>query len=116
MALDGDTFRVVPDFEDEDDVLLAATLGAAAAAEPYSFWVTEPLTLDPLTVVDDGTHLRALMRARNLPEFVKRELPGLYGTELRVPDSASFLEDAEVDPQLRATTTDLGSVLASQGS
>ncbi len=115
VAVDGDTFRVVPDFEDEDDELLAATLGAAAAAEPYSFWITEPLTLDPLTVVDDGMHLRALLKARNLPEFVKRELPGLYGTELRVPDSASFLEDADVDPQLRATTTDLGSVLASSG-
>ncbi len=115
VALNGDTFRVVPDFEAEDDALLAATLGAAAAAEPYSFWVTEPLALDPLTVVDDGPHLRALLRARNLPEFVKRGLPGLYGTELRVPDSASFLEDAGVDPQLRATTTDLGSVLDSSG-
>ena len=115
VPVDGDTFRVVPDFEDEDRTRLIEAMGFAAASQPYSFWVTEPMTLDPLTVVDDRAHLDQLVRARNVPEFVRRDLPGLYGETRPVPDSASFLRDADVDPQLLSTTTDLPTVLAASG-
>jgi 5-methylthioadenosine/S-adenosylhomocysteine deaminase len=78
MAVGGERFRVVPDFEDED-AHFAAIHDAALAAKPYAFWVTEPMSLDPITVVDDRLFLRNLQRAGNLPEFVKRGLPKLYG-------------------------------------
>ena len=81
MALGGETFRVVPDFEDED-AHFAALHDASLAAKPYAFWVTEPMTLDPITVVDDRTFLPSLQRARNLPDFVKQGLPGLYGQRI----------------------------------
>jgi 5-methylthioadenosine/S-adenosylhomocysteine deaminase len=78
LALGGETFRVVPDFEDED-AHFAASHDAALAAKPYAFWVTEPMSLEPITVVDDHMFLRHLQRAGNLPDFVKRGLPQLYG-------------------------------------
>ena len=116
MAAAGDTFRVVPDFEDEDMAALIEALGFALAAEPYSFWVTDPIELDALTVVDDRQHLRTLTRARNLPEFVKRGLPTLHGQTIALPDTASFLVDTgPAGEQLRATTVGLPSVLASSG-
>ena len=116
MAADGDTFRVVPDFEDEDMGALIEAVGLAAAGQPYSFWVTDPIALDPLTVVDDRQHLRTLTRARNLPEFVKRGLPPLYGQTIALPDTASFLVDAgPAGESLRATTVDLPSVLTASG-
>ena len=116
MAADGDTFRVVPDFEDEDMGALIEAVGFAAAAQPYAFWVTEPIALDPLTVVDDRQHLRTLTRARNLPEFVKRGLPRSTAQTIALPDSAAFLVDAgpAAEP-LRATTVDLPSVLSASG-
>lgn len=116
MALDGEVFRVVPEFEDHDAAHLIESLGFAMAAQPYSFWVTEPMALDPITVADDTGHLPALVAAPNLPEFVKRGLPGLYGQSIPIPDSAGFLRDAPgVAPQLRATTTELRALLASFG-
>jgi cytosine/adenosine deaminase-related metal-dependent hydrolase len=116
MSAGGETLRVVPDFEEEDTAHLIDALGFAMAAQPYSFWVTEPMALDPVTVVDDREHLRSLLRSRNLPEFVKRGLPGLYGETIPVPDSASFLTTGgPVDPQLLGTTTDLRTLLASFG-
>jgi hypothetical protein len=44
-------------------------LGAPRTAEPLSE-VLEPLTLDPLTVVDDPGYLRGLRSQGNLPESV----------------------------------------------
>jgi 5-methylthioadenosine/S-adenosylhomocysteine deaminase len=85
LALGGETFRVVPDFEDED-AHFAAMHDASLAAKPYAFWVTEPMALDPITVVDDRLFLRNLQQAGNLPEFVKRGLPGLYGKSMPIPD------------------------------
>jgi hypothetical protein len=114
----GDTaFRVVPDFEREDLSLAISTLGFALAAQPYAFWVTEPMELDGITVVDDRGHLPALLASTNLPEFVKKELPGLYGETIPIPDSARFLEvaDQPVDERVTATTRNLGSLLASFG-
>jgi len=41
--------------------------------------VLKSLTLDPLTVVDDTRFLDLVRTAKNLPEIVKSDLPGLYG-------------------------------------
>ena len=56
-------------------------------AEPLS-QVVAPLELDPLTVVDDGEFFDRLAAAPNLPEFVVRELPPLYGEPPREPTAA----------------------------
>lgn len=69
----GQHWRIVPDFDAED-----AGTDAALGAADYARWV-EPMTLDPITVADDHEHLLALSAARNLPDFVKRGLPPLYG-------------------------------------
>ncbi|HUG94645.1 MAG TPA: amidohydrolase family protein, partial [Pleomorphomonadaceae bacterium] len=114
----GDTaLRVVPDFEQDDLAIAIAALGFAVAAQPYAFWVTEPIELDPITVVDDRRSLAALATSTNLPEFVKRGLPELYGETIPIPDSARFLESADrtIDPQLLATTADLRGLLATFG-
>jgi Amidohydrolase family/Peptidase family S41 len=57
------------------------------AAESLS-QVVVPLDLDPLTVVDDGEFFDRLAAAPNLPEFVVRELPPLYGERPREPTAA----------------------------
>lgn len=134
----GEVWRVVPDFE-EDDIALAfaaagATVGAAGAdlttisqvaseagfvlgAEPYTFWVTKPIELDPITVVEDTNHLRKLVRAINLPDHIRHGLPDLYGERIAIPDSVGYLEttDELVSNQLRSTTSDLRTVLAFTG-
>jgi 5-methylthioadenosine/S-adenosylhomocysteine deaminase len=97
---DGAQWRIVPDFE-EDDLMN----GWAFAAEPYAHWVTK-MTLDPITVADDPNHLRALVAARNLPTFVKKGLPPLYGQHVPLPQGAAFLSvpAAPVAPELIETT------------
>jgi C-terminal processing protease CtpA/Prc len=56
-------------------------------AEPLS-QVVEPLDLDPLTVVDDSEFFDRLAASPNLPEFVLRELPPLYGERPRESTAA----------------------------
>jgi hypothetical protein len=58
--------------------LTGPTRRAAVAAKPLS-QIVQPLELDPLTVVDDPDFLAALASQRNLPQFIKDKLPGLYG-------------------------------------
>ncbi|MGH8834823.1 MAG: amidohydrolase family protein [Actinomycetes bacterium] len=101
----GQQWRILPDFE-EDDIQSAAREGLNLAAEDYASWV-EPMTLDPITVADDHDHLRSLVAARNLPEFVKKGLPGLYGRTIPLPDSAGFLTRVPPDrvPQVVLQTT-----------
>ncbi len=113
----GTTFRVVPDFEEEDTEIVRHALGFALAAQPYSYWVTDAIDLDPITAVDDRRHVRSLVAAANLPEFIKKELPALLGHPISLPDSAGFLDSAgsAVDPQLVATTTDLRTLLSAFG-
>ncbi len=118
MEVAGATFRVVPDFEEADTQAQIDAMGFALAAQPYAFWVTEPMVLDAITVADDPQHLRRLVQARNLPEFVKRGLPKLYGETIALPDSALFLERERakpVAPQLLATTRSLHILLAAFG-
>lgn len=47
--------------------------------------ILEPMTLDELTIADDEAFFDRLAQARNLPEFVLRELPPLYGSRARTP-------------------------------
>ena len=68
----GTPWRIVLDFE-EDPVDLAL------AARPLADYVQESMELDGITVAGDPTFLPKLMAARNLPDFVKDGLPGLYG-------------------------------------
>ena len=75
----GAQWRVLPDFEEDD-----LAMGYVDASQPYSFWVSK-MTLDPITVADDPNHLKTLVAARNLPEFVKTGLPPLYGQTVRSP-------------------------------
>jgi 5-methylthioadenosine/S-adenosylhomocysteine deaminase len=49
----------------------------ARAAKPLS-QILQPLELDPLTVVDDPDFLQSLALERNLPQFIKENLPLLY--------------------------------------
>src|SRR5690606_2324719 len=71
----GAVWRVVPDFEAEDQAIEEA-LGIASL--PLADFVA-PMELEPITVAGDSRFLRKLAAARNLPEFVKKQLPPLYG-------------------------------------
>jgi 5-methylthioadenosine/S-adenosylhomocysteine deaminase len=102
----GDAWRIVPDFDEADaelDAEIAADTGFDVGAQPYAFWVRS-MTLDPLTAADDRDHLRRLLAARNLPDFVKRGLPALFhqrvssapgGDVLTDPSDADWTEAAE---------------------
>jgi imidazolonepropionase-like amidohydrolase len=116
----GDVWRVVPDFEEEDFRLAveAAARGEVFfGAEPYSFWVTEPMSLEPIAAAGDHGHFEQLAAARNLPEFIKEGLPARYGERIALPDSARFLETAgePVADQVLATTQPLTVLLRSFG-
>ena len=82
----GTPWRVALDF-DQDPVDLAL------AARPLADFVTEPMSLDGITVADDPLFLPRLSAARNLPDFVKTGLPALYGQEVPVSDAVGFLKD-----------------------
>jgi hypothetical protein len=47
--------------------------------------ILEPLELDPLTVPDDEEFFDRLARQQNLPDYLLRELPPLYGERARTP-------------------------------
>lgn len=76
----------------------------------------EPVTLDEITVEDDGEFFEGLALQLNLPGFIKTGLPPLYGREPVVPKSAPFVKDADeaVKSQLQ-TTTDLPTFLKTGG-
>ena len=53
---------------------MTAAKGKASAKDP----VLKPLTLDPITVVDDSDFLDAIGKEENLPDYLKDGLPQLY--------------------------------------
>ncbi len=113
----GETWRIVPDFEEEDLELAAAAAASGEifyGAEPYSHWVTEPIQLDPITVEEDRNHLRRLVAAPNLPHFVRSGLPGMYGQSVSIPVSVGYLATTTktVADQLKATTGELSVFLS----
>jgi hypothetical protein len=110
----GEQWRIVPDLE-EDDILSGADEPVELATDTLASWV-EPMTLDPITVVDDRGHLRSLVAARNLPDFVRKELPGLYGASIALPEGAEFLgPPGPVSDQVRDTTRKLGEFVRTSG-
>lgn len=75
----GPIWRVVTDFE-EDDIDMALAAGEfSVLAQPYRFWVTDPVELDPITAIQDRNFLRRLAGAANLPEHIRHGLPELHG-------------------------------------
>jgi cytosine/adenosine deaminase-related metal-dependent hydrolase/C-terminal processing protease CtpA/Prc len=108
----GSVWHIVTDFE-EDDRALEEALGVASL--PLADFV-EPMELEGITVADDSQFLRKLVAARNLPEYVKKGLPLLYGTDIPLPESAEFLLSAPepLPPQI-LETQDLKSFLRISG-
>jgi hypothetical protein len=104
----GVTWQVVMDFDAEEPLLLAAL--------PLADFV-QPMVLEGITVADDPWFLRKLAAARNLPAFVKRGLPPLYGED-PLPEGALFLRDLEkaLPSELLTTTGDLQAFLRSSTS
>jgi cytosine/adenosine deaminase-related metal-dependent hydrolase len=108
----GAVWRIVPDFEEEDRELEEA-LGLASL--PLAEFV-QPMDLEPITVADDIQFLRKLVAARNLPEYVKKGLPPLFGRRIPLPESAEFLlHTPEPLPQQLLETQDLRTVLRVSG-
>jgi cytosine/adenosine deaminase-related metal-dependent hydrolase len=116
LSQKGVTHRLLPDFEEEDKTIEHA-MGVASV--PYSQYVTQGMELDGITVADDRGHLRTLVRARNLPEFVKQELPPLYGQRVPIPTDAAFLDVPDkakkFAPQVLSSTSDLKTFLRTWG-
>lgn len=109
----GQQWRILFDFEEEDDALELLFAGETSFAD----FVDEALELEGLTVADDPGFLRKLVAARNPPEFVKKGLPPLYGQTIPLPDSAEFLRHAPepVHPLILSTTQDLKTFLRTSG-
>lgn len=111
----GSRWQIILDFEQEPQEAELARAGLPLA--PF----VSAMALDPITVADDPTFLPRLVAARNLPEFVKKELPALYGEEIPLPDSAGFLrrppqeESEDVPQQLLNTTQELRTFLRTWG-
>jgi len=99
----------------EDDLKIETAQGVSP--KPLSFYITEPMELEDITVVDDNSHLRKLVAARNLPEFIKTGLPPLYGETIALPDAGHFLLQSKekLAPQLLQTTRDLFTFLRTSG-
>jgi len=110
----GVRWRIAFDMEDDDaEIELALGIGA----RPLSYYVTESKTLEAITVVDDKTHLKNLVAARNLPDFVKKGLPRMYGERIPIPDSGQFLQDTDEDLATEVLTSlqDLATFMRSSG-
>ena len=106
----GTPWRMVMDIE--EDEIDETTL----AAQPLAEYV-QPMEMEGITVADDSSFLRNLVAARNLPEFVKKGLPPLYGKTIPLPESAEFLEQTPdpLPPQLVSTTQELKTFLRTWG-
>jgi cytosine/adenosine deaminase-related metal-dependent hydrolase len=108
----GAVWRIVPDFEEEDRELEEA-LGLASL--PFTEFV-QPMELEPITVADDNRFLRKLVAARNVPDYVKKGLPPLFGRSIPLSENAGFLRNTRepVPPQL-LETQDLKTVMRVSG-
>ncbi len=75
-------WRVVLEFEEEDS---NEDFIAALQAGDLADWV-HPMELDGITVPDDRQFLERVVRAVNVPRYVKEQLPAMHGRRLAVPD------------------------------
>jgi len=97
-ARDGNRYTVDLELDPQPLHLLAGALG------DFVF----PMALEPATVLSDDDHLAKLVAARNLPDFVRNGLPGMYGKPVPrpyEPEGASVLDPrfpAHVNASVRA--------------
>ena len=82
----GALVRILHDFEEEEAEF-------EDAATPSAEYIKQPMELEDVTVADNNIFLRYLVDAINLPEYIKKGLPPLYGMSVPAASSASFLED-----------------------
>ena len=117
----GETQQIAPDFEAEEEALAAqaAAMGIDVGSDDLADWVTEPMTLDGITVADDKGHLPALVHALNLPDFVKK---GLGSTARRsscptAPSSSATprFQSSVTWPQLLDSTAELRDFVRTTG-
>ncbi|MDH5326025.1 MAG: S41 family peptidase [Gammaproteobacteria bacterium] len=108
----GAKWRIDMDFQ-EDDAELEVRLHLAT--QPLSYYVTDPMQLEPITVVDDEAHLRKLMGARNLPDFIKTGLPPLYGKRLSPTAEVMEKSTQPLAPQVLQSTRELAPFLRLSG-
>ena len=110
---DGQRWQMLADFQEDDEAL---DLAQGIAAAPLSTLVDRPMQLEGITEADDPGYLRKLMAARNLPDFIKKGLPPLYGKTLALPPAAQFLKDApDIPPRVASSTADLKTFLRTSG-
>lgn len=108
----GAVWQVLTDFE-EDDRALEEALGIASL--PLADFV-EPMELEKIAVAGDTEFLWKLVAARNLPEYLKKGIPALYGKSIAIPESAGFLRSSpEPVPSQLLHTQDLKSFLRISG-
>ncbi|HSM59555.1 MAG TPA: amidohydrolase family protein, partial [Longimicrobiales bacterium] len=103
-ARDGNRYMVELELDPQPLHLLAGGLG------DFVF----PMALEPITVVSDDDHLAKLVAARNLPDFVREGLPGMYGKPVPAPwepEGAAVL-DRRFPPHVNASVRTFRSFLA----
>ncbi|MEX0290256.1 MAG: S41 family peptidase [Flavobacteriaceae bacterium] len=57
------------------------------SATPLSELIIEPRSLDKATILGDSQHFKNLALQRNLPEYIKTELPLYYGQKIKISDA-----------------------------
>ncbi len=69
--------------------------------------------LDPLAVVDDKQYFKKIANQVNLPDFLRKRLPSIYGVKPILPESITFKD--EYQEELFDTTSELSTFLSSEG-
>ncbi|MCI0508228.1 MAG: amidohydrolase family protein [Gammaproteobacteria bacterium] len=110
----GSVWRIAFDFIEDEAI---SNLALGIAAQPLAAYVTQPMALEKITVIDDPVHFKKLVASRNLPEFIRKGLPPLYGKRIPLPLSGEFLEKTKeiLAPEVLETTRDLATFLRMSG-
>ncbi|WP_428263547.1 amidohydrolase family protein [Haliangium sp.] len=117
VGADGVMYRVLPDFDLEDEALDRKQFEHSGFEfdRGFSAWV-QPMSLPGLTVADDPEHLRGLVQALNLPDFVKAGLPPLYGQTVDLPTRPAPVEEpGSLPEQVQSTIGPLSEFLRTFG-
>lgn len=99
-ALPGTRWHIFPDHEDRPDSCQRhhlryenETTGGGfleQAVAPLS-QILEPMELDRPTIADERQYFRKLAVQKNLPEYIKMELPPFYGQKIDLSDAESHV-------------------------
>ncbi len=100
-------FRLMHDFEEEENPFIAAI--------PMSDFVTSPKELESPVAAGDSQFFRSLMDARNLPEFVKKGLPPLFGEPIPRAREGVVPEDSRIPEDVLESIRTLKSFLRTWG-